>query len=119
MNAPVRPVRPLVTDDMVADALKYLAESDDLAAGAKAMRVRAEYKRKQVRSKLILESNEKAASLREAWAECQARYSEACDDEAEAVEVDERHRNKRNTANAIIEAWRSVQANQRAGGSFR
>lgn len=109
----------LVTDQMVSDALDYLAKSDTLAAGAKANRVRQDHRRKRVRARLILDSNEKSLGLREAWAECQEAYAEACEDEADAVESDEEHRNKRNTADAIIEAWRSEQANRRAGSNFR
>lgn len=110
---------PLVTDEMVSDALKYLAESDVIAAGAKANRVRAEYKRKRTRARLMLASNQSSSALREAWAETQPEYAEACEDEAEAIEAEETHRNKRNTAEAIIEAWRSEQANKRAGSQFR
>jgi len=109
----------LVTDKMVSDAIEYLAMSDTLAAGAKANRIRQEHRRKRVRARLILDSNEKTAGLKEAWAECQPSYADACEDEAESVEADETHRNKRNTADAIIEAWRSEQANKRAGANFR
>jgi hypothetical protein len=110
---------PLVTDKMVEDALQWLARSDELAAGAKANRVRMEHRREMVRAKLMLESNETSDNKRRAWAECQPRYVEAVENEADAVEADETHRNKRNTCNAIIEAWRSEQANKRAGSNFR
>ena len=44
----------LVTDDMVEAALTYLATASKNGASARANRLRAEFKRKRLRSKLIL-----------------------------------------------------------------
>lgn len=111
--------RPLITNEMVELALDYLATNDETAAAARAQRVRAEHERKRVRARLILASNEKTAGLREAWAESHQDYAAACEAEAVAVEEDELHRNRRNKAEAIIEAWRSFEATRRAGREFR
>lgn len=109
----------LATEKMVEDALEYLARNAEVAAGAKAQRIRAEYKRKRVKARLMLDSNEKAATMREAWAETQQAYVDACEDELEAIEAEEAHRNRRNAAEMVIETWRTLQANHRAGNSFR
>jgi hypothetical protein len=57
--------------------------------------------------------------MREAWAEAHDLYAEVCEAEALAVEADEFHRNERNKADSIIEAWRTESASQRAGSNFR
>lgn len=109
----------LVTDEMMEEALNYLATSSDLIASARARRLRAEFKRKRVRAKLILESNQPSAITREAWAEAHPVYHEACEEEVAAVEADEHARADRNKADTIIETYRTEEATRRAGQSFR
>lgn len=111
----------LVTDDMVEAALDYLAKASQEGASARANRLRAEFKRKRLRSKLILEAPPTctSATLREAWAEAHPDYLLACEDEVKWTEQDELHRGERNRADVIIEAWRTENANNRAGGNFR
>lgn len=110
----------LIADEAIEEALQYLATSAETAAAARAARIRGEFERKRVRSRLILQCNsEKTMGLKEAWAECHPDYIEACEKELKAVEADEYYRNKRNACDAIIEAWRSEQANNRAGSSFK
>lgn len=108
----------LVTDDMVSNALDYLAQSTEAAAAAKAERIRAEYARKKVRSMIMLDSDGPIA-IREAHAETSEEYEKACEREAEAVRNDEWHRLQRNKAEAIVEAWRTESATVRAGQNFR
>lgn len=109
----------LVTDQMVEEALNYLSVSSDHIAAARAMRLRAEFKRKRVRAKLILESNQPSAIMREAWAEAHSLYHQACEDEVLAVEADERARSERNKADTILEVYRTEEATHRAGSQFR
>lgn len=109
----------LITDDAIEEALNYLATNAETAAAARGGRLRAEFERKRVKSRLILQSNEKSLGLKEAWAECQQEYVDACEKEVIALEADEYYRNKRNACDAIIEAWRTENANQRAGSSFK
>ena len=109
----------LVTDEMVEEALRYLATSSDHIASARAMRLRAEFKRKRVRAKLILESNQSAAITREAWAEAHSLYHEACEEEVRAVEADEHARAERHKADTILEVYRTQEATLRAGASFK
>jgi hypothetical protein len=109
----------MISDEKLEAALRYLSETDEQAAGARAQRLRAEFARERLRAKLTLESNETSDTKRRAWAECQPAYAEACEYEAQTVGDDEFLRNKRNTANVIVEAWRSENANRRAGSSFK
>jgi hypothetical protein len=119
MNAHTAPPDVIVTNEQVAEALDYLAKHDVVAAGASGMYRRSEYKRKAVRARLIRECNANSADMRVAFAESHPDYVEACEDEAEAYESAEYHRNRRNTCDTIIEAWRTQCSNQRAGASFR
>lgn len=109
----------LVTDEMMEEALNYLATSSEIIASARARRLRAEFKRKRVRAKLILESNQTSAIAREAWAEAHPLYNEACEEEVRAVEADELARADRNKADTIIETYRTEEATRRAGSQFR
>lgn len=109
----------LVTDAMVEEALNYLATSSSHIAAARAIRLRAEFKRKRVRAKLILESNQSSAVAREAWAEAHSLYHEACEEEVRAVEADEHARAERNKADTILEVYRTEEATHRAGQQFR
>ena len=109
----------LITDEMMEAALDYLATASDHIAAARAARLRAEFKRKRVRAKLIFQSNQPSALMREAWAEAHEVYFEACEEEVKATEADEKAREERNKANTIIEAWRTENANRRSGEHFR
>jgi len=108
-----------ITDEMMEEALNFLAMSSEQGAEARANRFRAEHARKRVRANLILSSNHKTSAMKEAWAEQHEAYVEAVNNEAEAIKWDEYYRAERNRADALIEAWRSEQANQRAGGNFK
>lgn len=108
-----------ITDEMMEEALNFLAGHSSLGAEARANRFKAEHARKRVRANLILNADKKTSALREAWAEQHDLYVQAINDEAEAIKFDEYFRAERNRADAIIEAWRSEQANQRAGNSFK
>ena len=113
---------PLVTDDMVETALRWLTESDNDAGASRGAYVRAEYNRKATRARLMLNAPDeyaKSAAMREAYAESHRDYAAACDAEARAAEADERCRDMRNRAAAILDAWRTEQANARAGRDFR
>jgi len=108
-----------ITDQMMEEALDFLAMSSENLAQARANRVRAEHARKRVRANLILNSMEKSVVLREADAETDQRDAEAVDAECEMIRLDEYYRAARNRCDAIIEAWRSEQANARAGSKFQ
>lgn len=108
----------IVKPEMVSDALHYLATAAQEAAAAKAERIRAEYARKKVRAQIMLDTDGPVA-IREATAETHPDYEAACEREALAAEMDERHRLERMKADALIEAWRTESATVRAGQNFR
>lgn len=110
----------LISDEMVEDALRHLAVSSEEEASARAMRERLDFDRKQIRAANILKAvHMSSAAMREAWAETQDNYIEATSRFCDAVEKDELLRSKRNTCVVIIEAWRTQNANERAGRDFR
>lgn len=109
----------LVTDDMVSAALRYLAENTMATAEAKAARVMSEHSRKTERARLFLAAPDGSIAFKEAWAEAHEDYIAACRLEAEATKVDEYHRAARVKADAIIEAWRTENANIRAAEKVR
>ncbi len=82
-------------------------------------KLRREFMRKRARARLMLQSDEKTATGREAWAEDHEEYVAACEAEADAVEADEFLRAERNKAETIIACWQTENANRRAGGNFR
>lgn len=103
----------LITDHMVQAAFDYLNDAADAAAKAKADRILSEHRRKSGLAKLILDSPEETDTRRKAWAESQPVYAGLCEDEAKSVYADEWHRHQRGKAEAVIEAWRTEQANLR------
>ena len=111
--------RRLITDEMVEAALRILSTTAEQTAAARAIRLRAEFRRKRVRARIIRDSQEKSAAAREAFAEAANEYAEACEAEVKAVEQDEYLRAERNDAAVILEAWRSEEASNRAGNNFR
>lgn len=102
----------LVSDKLVQQAFDWLSENRQSSAAAKALRIRAEYKVKQVRSKLFLDATGNNAE-REAKAISSPEYEEAILEEIQAIEADEFHRNQRSRCTALIEAWRTEQSNLR------
>jgi len=103
----------LISDDLVEKAFDWLKDNAAQSAAAKAARIRAEHNVKRVKAQKFLES-EGSIAERDARAIASDEYAEAIDQECEAVERDEFHRNQRNKASAIIEAWRTEQSNYRA-----
>ena len=104
----------LVSDQFVQAAFDWLKDNSASAAKAKADRIRSEYRTKQVRAEMFLSFDEGTVAEKEAKALASEEYNVAVEAEARAVELDEYHRNQRSKAEAIIEAWRSEQANMRA-----
>lgn len=110
----------LITDDAIEAALLHLSTSSEQEAAARATREKMDFIRKRERSMNILKATSQPnALMREAWAEVQANYVDACNKYVEAIERDEFLRSKRNTAIVIIDAWRTEQSSLRAGKDFR
>jgi len=102
----------LISDDMVQKAFDWLNENSNMAAGAKADRIRAEYGVKKAKAKVFLASAGTVAE-RESEAICSDEFSNAVEKEAEAVADDEFYRDNRSKCIAIIDAWRTEQSNLR------
>jgi hypothetical protein len=98
---------------MIQAAFDYLDDKDGTAAQAFADAVIAEARRKATRASLVLRSEERTQGMKEAEAECHPDLAEAYVVEAQAVKAVEWHRRQKSRAEAVIETWRSEQANER------
>ena len=103
-----------VTDERAEKALRYLAETDEPAAEAKAEMERAEFAAKAVKDALFKRLDGSVAD-RQAEAGSSDEYAAAMDRYFRCVQMWEGVRNKRQTEALVCEIWRSVQANQRRG----
>jgi hypothetical protein len=108
--------RPIVTEDAIHDAMDYIMNSTDAAAEAAGTLERADYNRKIVRARLVLEAPHTTMGMREAWAEAQERYEVACYEHADAKRAVEWHRNMRSKCEALFDMFRTLQATQRVLG---
>lgn len=108
--------RPIVSEEAVHDAMDYIMHSVDAAAEAAGTLERADYNRKAVRSKLILEAPHTTMGMREAWAEAHEKYAVACNQHADAKRAVEWHRNMRSKCEALFDMFRTIQATQRTLG---
>ena len=106
-------MRQIITDEQAQAAFDWLVENAGPAAAARAQRERSEYRVKQVKARLFLDA-EGTVAEREHKAVAHDDYDKAIDALIEATEADEFHRNQRSKAEAIISAWQTVQATQRA-----
>jgi hypothetical protein len=104
-----------IRDETVHDAMAALDRNAQPAAAARAMRERREEEKRRAKAKAFLEASGTVAE-REAKSFLGEEYHQACERYFAAVEADEEYRNERSKCDAIIEAWRSCQANYRAMG---
>lgn len=111
MNAP----RFVIRDETVHAAFDMLEAHAHPAAFARAMRERREDERRAAKARAFLAATGNVAE-REAASILTDEYQKACERFYICVEADEEYRNQRSKCEAIIEAWRSVQANYRAMG---
>lgn len=103
----------IIEEDWIHTAVEYLMGNSKIAAAAKGMVIRTDYQRKKVRAKLIRDCELPTVAMREAYADSHEDYAKACEAHARAEEEYEFHRNERNKAELIIEAWRTQQASLR------
>ena len=107
-----------ITEQMVSDALAYLAIEPHPVAIAKGELTKAENDKKIMRAHGFL-ANGGSVAERQAEAECSPAYATACQNEVRATEQYEHARAKINWANTTIETWRTENANQRAAERLR
>ncbi len=106
----------IVSEEMVHDAFDYLNHQGNQAAQAKGALVRADFYRRRIRARLILEAPHTSHGMREAWAESHEDYADICEKLAECEQEVERHRNARSRAETIIEMFRTESATRRTLG---
>ncbi len=94
------------------------SDNIDAAARARADRERAEYGMKVAKAKAFLAA-EGTVAEREAKASIDPVYIAASRAYFDAVEDDERYRNNRSKCVAILDAWRTVSATERAFARVR
>jgi len=106
----------IIREEWVHEAVEYLREQSNPAAVAKGNLVRADYHRKKVRARLILESPHSSQGLREAYADSHPDYEEICEKLAKCEEQNEWYRNERSKSETICEMWRTQSATLRGLG---
>lgn len=104
----------MIAEDRLQKSLKYLAETDESAAKAKAYMLGLE---KQEKSILGIEYLKTTGTVgeRDAEARNSTAYTKWREDYENAVADFELLRNKRATEALIVEVWRSENANRRRG----
>lgn len=110
-----REMRFTIRDETVHAAFDALEAHAQPAAAARAMRERRDDERRAAKGRAFLAASGTVAE-REALSLIDEGYRIACEGFYAAVEADEEYRNQRSKCEAIIEAWRSVQANWRVMG---
>jgi hypothetical protein len=104
----------MISDTRAEKALRYLAETDELCAEAKAGMERAEYKYKAMRETVFKMSTGTVAE-RTAEAMTHEKTSAAHEEYALAIRDYNHIANKRATEIVVIDCWRTIQSNRRAG----
>lgn len=104
----------MITDEKLQKALSYLAETDEPCAKAKSYLAGTE---KQEKTIIAIEfaKGERGVEEKKQAAYRSVAYSEWKEHYVDAVYSFEIMRNKRQTAELIVEVWRTVSANQRRG----
>lgn len=104
----------MITDEMAEKAVDYLRASAVDAAQARANRIYLEQWIKTVKAQEQQKSLADGVGASEVKALTSGAYIAALQALKEAVDADEKHRFLREAASAKIEAWRTMQANERA-----
>lgn len=108
----------LLSDEIVQTAFDWLLKSSDEIAMARGNTIRAEFKAKKVFARLFMLADG-SVEARKSWAQCHDEYAVAMENVAVAEETWERARDQRNRAELIIEAYRTMEASERAVGKMR
>ena len=98
----------------VEKALDYLVKTDEEAAMARALMSFIEDKKKTVKATEMLK-HDGAISSREMEALASGAYKEVLEEYKAAVYDYELLRNRRKSAELVVEVWRTESANQRKG----
>jgi hypothetical protein len=104
----------VVSDERAEKALRYLAVTDEPAAEAKAEVERSEFKAKSTKAAVFLHE-EGTVAEREAKAMAHKTVGEAYTAHFKAIRDYQAMANKRELEKLVLEVWRSVNSNRRAG----
>jgi len=94
-------------------AADYLTSSSVQAGQARAERVFLEEFRKSLKAQIMCEHQKESLGAQERNAYADPRYIEHLNKIKQAVMEEEKYRNLREGANAILELWRTLSANER------
>jgi hypothetical protein len=108
-----------VSEKNVSDALIYLADDPHPLAIAQFNLVTAENESKQTFARLLLDSNQTTVEMKKASAECHPDHIAAKQVEAGAVLECERHKRRVKAAEALLDIYRTENANARAAERIR
>ena len=105
---------PIITDEDIEKAVNFLRDTAEQSAKFKAERVYLTEYRKSLKALLMKNHLDLPVSAQEREAYASPVYISHLDAMRTAIERDEKQRFLRVTAEAKIEAWRSMSANYRA-----
>jgi translation elongation factor EF-Ts len=103
-----------ITEGDIEKALDYLRDNAAKAAQARANRIYMEEYRKVVKAQIMGENNETTIGAQERFAYADARYIEHLEAMRTSIFEDEKHRFTLAAAQAKIDAWQTMSANERA-----
>lgn len=103
----------LLTDEQVQAAFDWLHQNSDVIGATRATVIRTKYRVERVKARLTLASFESSDAKRRAWAESQEEYAAACEAHADAEGRWAALQDEKEKCGLIIEAWRSINANER------
>lgn len=106
----------MITDRQVDHALTVLMDRDGEGAKARAAHEYLDEMSKVILAKLVNDCNEKTAAAKDAYARAHPTFEAHLEQKRSVAEMDYRHRDRRAAAQAIIDAWRTEQSNQRTMG---
>ena len=104
----------MISEDRVEKALKFLRETDTMAANAKSLMVGLEEQKKTILATVYLNASGSQGDKKEI-ALASESYREHLEKYKSSVYDFEELRNRRQTEVLIIETWRSQNANMRRG----
>ena len=104
----------MISDERAEKALRYLVDTDEPCALAKAEVERAEYAFKAIRE-TVFSHAEGTVAQKQATAATHPTTKEAHDRYCAAIAVYSKMANKRETERIVLDTWRTIQANKRQG----
>ena len=110
-----------ISDEQLQAALDWLREAASGAAKARADRLYMEEWLPTLRSRIAAECIQagESAAKSEIIARASPAYKEALDAFKTAVEIDEKFRWRRSAGDAVLSAWQTMNANNRAMGKLQ